>query len=47
MQRLLIKGGTLLSMDEDIGDLEDADILVENGRVDQIGHNLVDRKSVV
>jgi len=41
MQRLLIKGGTIISMDSDIGDLASADIMIEDGKIDQIGENLV------
>lgn len=40
MQRLLIKGGTIISMDEGIGDLSSADILIENGKIAQIGQDL-------
>ena len=46
MQRLLIKGGTILSMDENIGDRANADILIEDGKIDQIGENLVVRDGV-
>lgn len=39
-RRLLVKGGTILSMDPDVGDLEKGDLLVENGKILAVGPNL-------
>jgi len=38
--RILIKGGTVLSQDETLGELPRADILVEGDRIAQVGPNL-------
>ena len=38
--RKLIKGGTVLSMDPDVGDLANADVLVEGDRILEIGHGI-------
>jgi cytosine/adenosine deaminase-related metal-dependent hydrolase len=40
MHRILIKGGTVLSMDDDVGDHEVADIMVESGRIAEIAPSL-------
>lgn len=40
MQRLLIKGGTLISMDESIGDLDSCDLLIEDGKILEVGRHL-------
>src|SRR5690606_13993781 len=39
-RRLLIKNGTVLSMDPDIGDLHRADVLIKNGKIEAVGPNL-------
>lgn len=38
--RLLLKGGIVLSMDPEIGDLWDADILIEGKKIVAVGHDL-------
>ena len=38
--RLLIKGGTVLSMDRSVGNLATGDVLVEEGRITEVGTNL-------
>ena len=38
--RKLIKGGTVLSMDPDVGDLANADVLVEGDKILEIGHGI-------
>jgi 5-methylthioadenosine/S-adenosylhomocysteine deaminase len=40
MQRTLIRNATLVSMDPQIGNPEAADILVEGGRIEAVGHGL-------
>lgn len=40
MTRTLIRCGWLVSMDRSVGDLQDAEILVENGRIAAIGRDL-------
>ncbi|MFC7203232.1 amidohydrolase family protein [Haloferax namakaokahaiae] len=40
MSRTVIRSGTVVSLDSDIGDLEDADVLVEDGEIVEIGHGL-------
>lgn len=45
--RLLVKGGTIVSMDPRIGDLLTADILVEGTRIEEIGTNLAAGDSLV
>ncbi len=45
--RMLLKGGTVLTMDEDIGDYEKADILIENGIIKEIAPSIeTDTESV-
>src|SRR5690606_18877131 len=39
-RRLLIRGGTVLSMDPDVGDFNRADILVKDGKIEAVGPNL-------
>ncbi len=39
-ERLLLRGGRVLTIDPELGDLSEADILIEDGRVGAIGHNL-------
>lgn len=38
--RLLLKGGAIISMDETVGDLEQGDLLVEGGKIAAIGPSL-------
>jgi cytosine/adenosine deaminase-related metal-dependent hydrolase len=38
---LLIRGGTVVSVDPAIGTLNDADVLVREGRIAEVGHGLV------
>lgn len=40
MNRMLIKGGNVVTMDPTLGDLPGADILIEDGRIAAVGHNL-------
>jgi 5-methylthioadenosine/S-adenosylhomocysteine deaminase len=40
MSRLLVRGGHVLTMDPDLGDLAGADVLVEDGRIAQVGPGL-------
>jgi 5-methylthioadenosine/S-adenosylhomocysteine deaminase len=47
-QRLLIKGGTILSMDGDVGDFADGDVLVEGAKIAAVGRDLcVDDAEVI
>jgi 5-methylthioadenosine/S-adenosylhomocysteine deaminase len=39
-ERLLIQGGTLITVDRELGDFERGDILVENGAIVAVGHDL-------
>src|SRR4051794_27734440 len=39
-QRLLIRNGFVVSMDPDVGDLPNGDVLVEDGKIAEIGRNL-------
>lgn len=38
--RILVKGGIVLSMDPDVGDFAEGDVLVENGRIARVGVGL-------
>ena len=38
--RLLIRGGHVLSMDRDVGELEAADVLIEDGQIAQIAPDI-------
>ena len=38
--RILIKGGCILSLDNDIGDFESADVLIEGSEIEAIGKNI-------
>ncbi len=38
--RLVIRGGTVLTMDEDTGDFEQADVLVENGTITEVSPSI-------
>ncbi len=38
--RLLIKGGTVLTLDPELGDLDGGDVLIENDEIIQVGHGL-------
>jgi 5-methylthioadenosine/S-adenosylhomocysteine deaminase len=38
--RLLLRGGTVLTMDPQIGDLEAGDVLVEDGTIEAVGRNV-------
>ncbi len=37
---ILLKGGTILSMDDDVGDFESADILIQGSKIAEIGPDL-------
>ena len=37
---ILIRGGTVLTMDAGVGDLRDGAVLVQNGRIADVGANL-------
>jgi 5-methylthioadenosine/S-adenosylhomocysteine deaminase len=39
-RRLLIKGGTVLSMDPTIGDLEKGDVLVKDGKIEAVAASI-------
>ena len=39
-RRVLVKGGHVLTMDESLGDLEVGDVLIEDGRIAAVGHDL-------
>jgi 5-methylthioadenosine/S-adenosylhomocysteine deaminase len=41
-ERILIRGGTVLTVDAQLGDLEDADVLIEDGVIVAVGHDLPD-----
>ncbi|MGY2148974.1 hypothetical protein ACW9HM_05820 [Nocardia gipuzkoensis] len=38
--RLLLRGGIVLTMDEALGDYERADVLIEDGKIAQVGPDL-------
>ena len=38
--RLLIKGGTVLSLDRAVGNTVDADVLIEDGTIAEVGTSL-------
>jgi cytosine/adenosine deaminase-related metal-dependent hydrolase len=38
--RILIKGATVLSQDDQLGEMADADVLIEDDRIVDVGHNL-------
>ncbi|MFC6752514.1 amidohydrolase family protein [Halorubrum tibetense] len=40
MTRTIIKNGTVVSLDPEIGDLDDADVLIEDGEIVDVGHGL-------
>ena len=40
MTRRIIQNGTIVSLDPDIGDLDEADILIDDGEIVEIGHGL-------
>ena len=40
MTRTIIKNGTVVSLDPEIGDLDDADVLIEDGEIIDVGHGL-------
>ncbi|WP_200531047.1 amidohydrolase family protein [Halorubrum sp. LN27] len=40
MTRKIIQDGMVLSLDPDIGDLEEADVLIEDGEIVEVGHGL-------
>ena len=40
MTRRIIQNGTIVSLDPDIGELENGDILIEDGEIVEIGHGL-------
>ncbi|GAB7009571.1 amidohydrolase family protein [Halorubrum trueperi] len=40
MTRTIIQNGTVVSLDPDIGDLEEADVLIEDGEIVDVGHGL-------
>jgi 5-methylthioadenosine/S-adenosylhomocysteine deaminase len=46
-QRLLIRGGFLITMDPDLGDLADTDILVSDGKIIDIGRGIEAADAVV
>jgi 5-methylthioadenosine/S-adenosylhomocysteine deaminase len=46
--RLLLRGGTVISLDPEVGDFERADVLIQGGRIAQIGRDLpVDDAEVI
>jgi len=40
MERILIKGACVLTMDAKLGDFDQADVLVEGGKIAQVGPGL-------
>lgn len=40
MSRTIIRNGTVVSLDPDVGELEGADILIDDGEIVEIGHGL-------
>jgi len=46
-QRLLLKGGTVLSMDPKIGDLERGDVLIEGSKILQVAPNIEANAAVI
>jgi 5-methylthioadenosine/S-adenosylhomocysteine deaminase len=47
MNTVLIKGGTVLSLDRAVGNMVDADVLIENGTIAEVGRALRARSAVV
>lgn len=45
--RKLISGGTVLSLDPDVGDLTNADVLIEGDRIIEVGRGLADGQAEV
>ncbi|MBF6180048.1 amidohydrolase family protein [Nocardia otitidiscaviarum] len=39
-QHLLLRGGAVLTMDDEIGDFDNADVLITNGEIAAVGHDL-------
>src|SRR5215813_12273524 len=39
-RRLLLKGGTVITIDKTLGDFENADVLIEGARIVAVGRNL-------
>ncbi|MDM0085734.1 5-methylthioadenosine deaminase, partial [Variovorax sp. J31P179] len=40
MPRMLIKNANILSMDPEVGDFDDADILIEDNKIAAVGPNI-------
>ncbi|WP_436348591.1 amidohydrolase family protein [Natronorubrum sp. FCH18a] len=40
MARTIIRNGSIVSLDPDIGELEEADVLIEDGEIIEVGHGL-------
>jgi cytosine/adenosine deaminase-related metal-dependent hydrolase len=40
MNRILVKSGLVMTLDPDLGDIAECDILIEGGRIEQIGRRL-------
>ena len=47
MAKVLIKGGTVLSLDRAVGNLVGADVLIDDGIISQVGSSLRDRSAEV
>jgi cytosine/adenosine deaminase-related metal-dependent hydrolase len=45
MAEKLIQNGTVVSLDPDIGDLEEADVLIDDGEIVDVGHGLTTSES--
>lgn len=46
-ERLLIKGGTVLSLDRSVGNMDTADVLIEDGRIGEVGPSLRARNAEI
>jgi len=47
MARTIIKNGTVVSLDPDVGDFDDADVLVDDGEIVEVGPGLSDSNAEV
>lgn len=45
--KVLIKGGTVLSLDRTVGNMADADVLIEDGRISEVGKALRSRNAEI
>ena len=46
-QRILLKGGIVLTLDRAMGDFANADVLIENGKIREVGPNIAATDAVI